>query len=256
MLISLRHITESTVTASDGSIGRVTAAFFDDQSWAVRYLVVDAGTWLEGREVLISPYAVRQPMDAGKDIHVSLTREQVRNSPDVDTQQPVSRQHERDYTRYYGYPYYWDGGGMWGIGTLPMLPPYAGTSTEIEVDNALRAEENRHDDIHLRSSVKVAGYDIQATDESIGHVKDFIVDDLSWAIRYLVVDTRNWWPGGRKVLVATHWIDRIDWATRTVNVKLTREQVRNSPEYEESKPVDRDYEKLLHDNYSRTGYWD
>ncbi|MEO6624113.1 MAG: PRC-barrel domain-containing protein [Burkholderiaceae bacterium] len=256
MLNSLSHITDSSVTASDGAIGKVTAAFFDDQSWAVRYLVVDAGSWLDGREVLISPYAVRHPLSDARNIDVTLTREQVRNSPDVDTQQPVSRQHERETMRYYGYPYYWDGGGMWGIGSLPVLPPYAGTPTEMEVDNGLRTEENRRDDSHLRSSVKVAGYDIQATDESIGHVKDFIVDDLSWAIRYLVVDTRNWWPGGRKVLIATHWIDSIDWATSTVSVKLTREQVRNSPQYEESQPVNREYEKLLHDTYSRTGYWD
>ncbi len=256
MLNSLSNITDSTVTASDGSIGKVTEAFFDDQSWAVRYLVVDAGTWLEGREVLISPYAVRQPMDADKEIHVTLTREQVRNSPDVDTQRPVSRQHERETMGYYGYPYYWGGGGLWGIGALPVLPPYPGTAAEMEVDDALRAEENRQEDSHLRSSVAVAGYDIQATDESIGHVKDFIVDDLSWAIRYLVVDTRNWWPGGRKVLIATHWIDHIDWATRTVSVKLTREQVRNSKPYDETRHVDRDYETLLHDSYGRPGYWD
>ncbi|MCY7304684.1 MAG: PRC-barrel domain containing protein [Rhodoferax sp.] len=256
MLTSLTHITDSTVTASDGPIGKVTAAFFDDQSWAVRYLVVDTGTWLDGREVLISPYAVRQPMDDSKEIHVTLTCEQVRNSPDVDTQRPVSRQHERETMRYYGYPYYWDGGGMWGVGNFPVLVPDPGTSTDAKVENALRAEENRHDDIHLRSSVKVAGYDIQATDESIGHVEDFIVDDLSWAIRYLVVDTRNWWPGGSKVLIATHWIDRIDWDTSTVSVKLTREQVRNSKPYDETVHVDRDYEALLHDSYGRPGYWD
>lgn len=256
MLTNLSHITNSSVHARDGDIGKVSAAYFDDHSWAVRYLVVDAGTWLEGREVLISPYAVRHPLGDAMTINVSLSREQVRNSPDVDTQRPVSRQHEREHLRYYGYPYYWDGGGMWGIGALPMLPAQSGTPSEIAADNALRAEEHRKDDTHLRSSAEVCGYDIQATDESIGHVKDFIVDDLSWAIRYLIVDTRNWWPGGRKVLIATNWIDHIDWSTRTVSVKLTREQVRNSPEYVEAEPVNREYERLLHDVYSRTGYWD
>ena len=108
----------------------------------------------------------------------------------------------------------------------------------------------------MRSSAHVTGYDIQATDDSIGHVKDFIFDEASWAVRYLVVDTRNWWPGGRKVLLATRWIDRIDWAEQTVYTTLTRAQVKGSPEYEEAAIIDRDYEQRLHEAYGREAYWD
>ena len=123
MLNTLSSLTSSDVTATDGSIGEVTSAFFDDQSWAIRYLVIDTEKWLPGRQVLISPYAVKHPLGTDKNISVRLTRAQVSSSPDIDTHQPVSRQHERDYLSYYGYPEYWDGGGIWGLGATPVLPP-------------------------------------------------------------------------------------------------------------------------------------
>ncbi len=255
MLNTFTHLTGSTVTASDGDIGHVKAAFFDDQYWTIRFVVVGCGSWLSEREVLISPYAIHQPLGSGSTVNVSLTQAQVKGSPDVDTQQPVSRQHEIENLRYYAYPAYWEGDAMWGLGAYPMLPPML-TPAETAAADAAQERALKSADVHLRSSAKVIGYDIQATDESIGHVQDFVFDDESWAIRYLVVDTRNWWPGGKKVLIATHWIDGIDWATHTVKIALTREQIKASPAYEDTLPVARDYEKRLHDAYNRQGYWD
>ena len=255
MLNSISQLTGSHIVATDGEIGHVLEAYFDDQAWAIRYLVVDTGRWLAGREVLISPYAVRQPVGSDKKLDVSLTRRQVEGSPAVDTHRPVSRQHERDYLNYYDYPQYWTGGELWAFDALPLLPPPLPTAVETAAQCAARDADVPAEDMHLRSSHAVTGYDINAADSSIGHVKDFLYDDESWAIRYLVVDTRNWWPGGKKVLVATHWIASIDWADQTVQVALTREQVRNSPEYDESASVDRAYEQRLHDAYGRAGYW-
>ncbi len=249
MLKSVHKLDGATVRATDGDIGSVKEVFFDDQAWVVRYLVVDTGNWLSGRRVLMSPYAVGRAAADGDFIDVSLTREQVRNSPDVDTHQPVSRRMEREMSRYYAYPDYWDGSAMWGMTPLPMLPlPDAGTREREEAP--VPAE-----DVHLRSSASVTGYDIQASDESIGHVKDFIFDDETWAIRYVVVDTRNWWPGGKKVLIAHRWIERIDWDEKKVHTALTREQVKNSPEYDEAAVLDRGYEQRLHQAYERPGYW-
>jgi hypothetical protein len=94
----------SIINATDGEIGHVEDAYFHDEAWTIRYLVVDTGTWLIGRKVLISPNSVTQPLGASRIIDVSLTREQVRNSPDIDTHRPVLRQHEREYLGYYGYP--------------------------------------------------------------------------------------------------------------------------------------------------------
>lgn len=256
MLTSISQIQGSTIDASDGSIGTVGEAYFDDQSWAVRYLVVDTGTWLSERKVLISPYVVQQPLDGDKRIGVTLTRQQVENSPHVDTHEPVSRRHEREQARYYAFPEYWGGGGLWAMGAFPVMTPVLEDPQLRQAEREALEHDVRSEDVHLRSSAAVIGYDIEASDKSIGHVKDFVFDTESWAVRYLVVDTHNWWPGGKKVLIATHWIDRIDWADKRVYVNLTREQVKASPEYVESLPIERDYETRLHDAYGRRGYWD
>ena len=260
-LIMLRQVTTlngSAVDASDGTIGHVEDTYFDDEGWAIRYLVVATGSWLTGREVLISPHAVKAPLGDDAVVKVSMTREQVRKSPDIDTHKPVSRQHEFEYYDYYGYGDYWYGGDLWGISAYPMAASHGRSSDDIRSDaERWRGQsEATSQDVHLRSTKHVSGYHIQATDEGIGHVEDFIFDDSSWAIRYLVVDTRNWWPGGKTVLVGTRWIDRIDWVQRKVFTSLSREAVKTSPEYQVAVGIDRDYEKRLHAAYGREGYWD
>ncbi len=256
LLHRVRDVKGCTIAASDGAIGKVTDLYFDDEAWGVRYLAVDTGSWLAGREVLISPMAVKRVDIAGGTITVGLTREQVRNSPDIDTHKPVSRQHERDYLGYYGHPIYWGGPFLWGYWGLPgqyaegASPTVSAEQRELEA----RGEPERSGDAHLRSTNGVAGYRIHATDDSIGEIDDFVLDDEAWAIRYLVVDTRLWWPGGL-VLVAVNWIRSIDWQEREVRVELTREQVRNSPPYDSASPVGREYESRLHAFYGSEGYW-
>ena len=255
MLNSISHLDGSTIDADDGEIGHVKRAFFDDRTWAIRYLVVDAGSWLAGREVLISPYAVRQPLGSESRVHVALTRQQVKDSPAVDTHQPVSRQHEREVLRHYAYPEYWDGGGLWAMGAMPFPPPMALTGAELQANQAMLERDFKPAEVHLRSTSEVAGYEIEASDGGIGQVKDFVFDDETWAIRYLVVDTSNWWPLGRRVLIGAHWADRIDWATRRLHVRLTRAQVKASPVFEDVGSIHREYELRLHQNYQRPGYW-
>lgn len=257
MLRDASTLSGSAVSATDGEIGHVKDSYFDDQAWAIRYLVVDTGTWLTGREVLISPYAVKRPLDSISEgvIDVALTRAQVKASPDIDTHKPVSRQHESEYLGYYGYPTYWNGGDLWAMGAYPAMPPLTTPPDYTERHERREAEANP-EDVHLRSAENVKGYHIQARDDSIGHVEDFVFDDESWALRYLIVDTRNWWPGGRRVLVATRWIERIDWTERRVFTTLTRDAVKASPEYDESATIDRAYEARLHDAYGRERYWD
>jgi hypothetical protein len=263
MLRSVKKIRDSRINASDDQIGHVKETYFDDDAWTIRYLVVDTGNWLTGRKVLISPYSIRTPLTEGGLIDVTLTREQVKNSPDIDTHKPVSRRHERDYLTYYGYPSYWEMGGVWGAMEYPLFP-----SAEDLKDDVSQAEHDRKsaepsvqdaaddEDSHLRSTADVTGYDIQASDGSIGHVDDFIFDDENWTIRYLVVDTVNWWPGGKRVLIATRWIDGIDWAQRKVFTSLSRDKVKNSPVYDPAALLDRQYEELLHEAHQRGGYWE
>jgi hypothetical protein len=245
-----------TIGAIDGDIGRVVDFYFDDQSWTARHLVVDTGGWLSGRRVLISPLSFKAMDWDNSRILVSLTRQEVENSPSIDTDQPISRQHERDYYGYYGMPYYWTGPYRWGAWATPLD---WGASSDARPEGALAREsapsQEEPGDPHLRSSGTVTGYYIHAIDGDIGHVEDLLIDDRDWAIRYIVVDTRNWLPG-KQVLVSPEWIDRISWIDSTVYVSMLRETIQQSPEFDPSRPIQRGYEAALYDYYGRPRYWD
>ncbi len=231
--------------ARDGDIGKVKEFYFDDRSWTVRYLVADTGGWLSGRRVLISPYALDLADEADKVIPVDLTRAQIEKGPAPETDKPVSRQYERAYYSYYGWPAYWGGPYAWGMGAYPLR------------GSAFWSEDPRpaeDEDPHLRSTEDVTGRDIQAQDGGIGHVEDFVIDYETWAIRYLIVDTKNWWPG-KKVLISTRWIDRISWEESKVFINLTRGAIREGPEYTEDTLITREYEISLHRFYDLEGYW-
>jgi sporulation protein YlmC with PRC-barrel domain len=249
MFTSASQVTAARVKAVDGDIGPVEDLLFDDRRWVVRYLVVDAGKWLAERNVLISPYSIKQPMRPDGVIDVALTRRLVRSSPALDIDQPVSREQEQEFQRHYHYPAYWDGGGLWALGAVPY-PSVA------PLPSADRGAAGAYPlDMQLRSCVQMDAFEVQAAGQGIGEVDDLVFDDENWVIRYLVVDTQSWWPGGPRVLVGQPWVDRIDWARQQIHVNLTREQVRRSPVYLGAAAIHRDDEVLLHRNYQRPGYW-
>lgn len=263
MLRNLKDLHNYKLSATDGEIGHVKDFYFEDDAWVIRYFVVDAGTWLLSRKVLISPISVQHPDWLERTLPVSITKEQVRNSPDIDTDKPVSRQNEEQVLGYYGYPYYWNGAGMWGEDLYPyaMVPGYSGygvdrVEREHELEAYLRDEKTRQrsDDPHLRSCDAVTGYHIRATDGEIGHVSGFLVDDETWAIRYLVIDTSNWWVG-HKALIAPTWIKGVHWSDQTVSVDLSREAIKNAPPYDSMVDWSRDQELNLYRYYGRSGYW-
>ncbi len=257
MLRNIENLYGCPVAALDGEIGTVDQAYFDDEAWGVRYLVVNTGSWVGKRQVLISPHSIEHPDSGSGTLQVNLTRQQVRDSPDVDTDRPVSRQHEIRYLDYYGYPRYWNGAYLWGMGDDPTFGSRA-SAAPIALEARARRdreEDSPPTDFHLRSTKAVTGYHIVAADGSIGHVSGFMLDDVAWVIRYLTVDTRNWWPGGREVLVATQWINAVDWIGSTVSTRLTREAIKNSPLYDASVPLGRSHEAALHEHYGKDGYW-
>ncbi len=229
----------------DGEIGSVKEFFFDDHHWTVRYLVAETGGWLMGRQVLISPHALGTVDKKARRIEIALTKKQIEESPILSSDKPVSRQYEESYYRYFGWPMYWAGPYMWGA--------YPYISYEPELWKNEKHEENSWDP-NLRSTRDVNGHHIQAEDGEIGHVVDFIIDDATWAIRYLVVDTRNWWPG-KKVLISPQWIKKVSWSEGKVFVNLSRQAVRQSPEYTDESILTREYEDGLHGHYGREGYW-
>ena len=248
MLRTMKSLRGYRLVGMDDAIGKVAEFYFDDHAWEVRYLVADLGTWLPGRRVLLAPQAVGRPDWEGKLLPVSLTRAQIEASPPIEADEPVSRQREHDLHAYFGWAPYW-------AGDVPLAHPTgAPTPEEAAAEAAVATATTGSGDPHLRSSREVIGYDIEASDDSIGHVEDFVIECDSWAIRYMVVDTRTWLPG-RKILVAPTWIDDVDWADRFVRVSLTRSQVEGSPEFDPKAPVNREYEARLYDYYGRQKYW-
>jgi hypothetical protein len=227
MLRIIKQLYGKRLGTSEGDIGHVKNFYFDDQKWAVRYVVVDTGSWLSERLVLISPHAFGDLHQDGKVLLVNLTRKQVENSPSIETHKPVSRQYEEEYYRYYGWPSYWQGDAMWGVSGFPVIPPppYPLLSTQAIVGGG----PHYGDDPHLRSTQAVSGYHIQASDAVIGHVTDFMMDDKSWAIGHLVVETGHWFSG-KEVLISLSKIDRISYVDSQVFVNLTKEAIRKAPE--------------------------
>ena len=257
MLRNLRDLHDYAIGATDGDIGHVKDFYFDDQAWVIRYLVVETGQWLSSRKVLISPIAFGHLDLQEKILPVSITREQVKNSPDIDTDKPVSRQYESQYHGYYAYAPYWGETGLWGPNFL--MPEFMATPSDAQrqPDSAsVDASVARHrgEDSHLRSCKVVMGYHIHASDGEIGRVHGMLVDEKTWAIRFVIVNTSNWWIG-HQVLISPEWIDDISWADGTVSLNVTRHKFRDAPPYDESILVDRMHEISVYKHYEDMGYW-
>lgn len=247
MLRPFSTIKHLSLGATDGEIGTIKDAYFDDALWVLRYLVVSTGSWLSGRDVLIAPASIVESDWTDNRFEVNLTRERIENAPGIETDKPVSRQREAEYLDYYGYPYYWAAPQWGGLGDTGALAAAAA-----DMQRATAAADQRRKepgDPHLRSASEVGRYAIEAADGSIGHVEDFLFDDAQWSLRYFVVDTRKWMPG-RKVLISTEWIDTVSWESRQVRVAMTREEVRTSPEYDPQR-ITQEQEGELHRHYGR-----
>lgn len=221
---NLKKLHGFKIAASDGQIGHVKDFYFDDYTWAIRYLVVDTGSWLTGRLVLIAPHAFGYIDEDQKILTLKLSKNQIEHSPSIDAHKPVSRQYETEYYTYYGYPNYWNGGALWGMGGYPMLLP----ATEV-FDG--RKDFVHPNDPNLRSAAAVTGYHIETVDGTLGHVTDFKVDDRSWAIRDLVVEAGHWYSG-KEVLISPWKVERISYPESKVFVMLTKEDIRQTAEHD------------------------
>jgi len=250
MLTNATFLKGLVIHCTDGELGTVEEFYFDDETWGIRYLIVKTGGWLTGREALISPISIIGVDWAAKRLDVALTREQVKNSPDIDTHSPVSRQHEVDLSSYYGYNYYWGGPFLWGPAYRPLALGALGATAHTSPKGV-----HKPADSHLRSSDAVTGYHVEAKDGEIGHVDGFVIDDEFWSVRYIDVATRNWLPG-KKVLVSPAWIERISWLDSNIYAGLFREAIKDAPEYLLARPLTREYENRLYFHYGRPPYWE
>jgi len=245
MIRLLNDVKGSVIRATDGDIGKAIDYYFDDQKWAIRYLVVDVGNLVRGGHVLISPISVTGTDWENHTISLSIDRERVKSSPTADVLRPISRQYETEYYRYYGWPNYWEGAGIWGAeatpGALGIITPPATTvggaypapgERDVRRTVSSRATAGMEDS-RLRSAKEVAGYHIKATDQEIGHIDDYLLDPDTWVIDSILIDTSNW-PGGKTVVLPRERVNRVDWSTKQIFVNMTSQEVRNSPEFSES----------------------
>ena len=231
--------------AHDGTVGVVKDLYFDDQHWCLRYFVVETGAWLKSRQVLIAPEAVHAPEWNARILPVDLTCDQVRQSPSIDTDRPVSRQSEITLRQHYSWPFYWASGYPASALALPpaiVAQPLTGSGTPFVAV--------QHANPHLRSVNEVTSYRLNASDGEVGRAVDFLIDDRLWNIRYLIVDTNNWLPG-KKVVVSPWWITEVKWLESEIVIDLSQDTIKHSPDYDADRPMTVDYAGKLHDHYGR-----
>ena len=241
-MLTNKRLQNFVIHATDGELGYVHELYFDDETWAIRYLTVDTGGWLGGRKVLISPFSITHTDWDARRLDVALTKKQVEESP-ISIPTGPSHGSMRPHTSgITGFP-------TTGVDHFSGGP--ASDPTGVELAERVAREST---DSHLRSTGALTGYNIDATDGEIGHVDGFVVDDETWAIRYMEVATRNWLPG-KKVLVSPEWIEGISWSNSRVRVGLSREAIKEAPEYDEFGAITREYENRLYFHYGRPPYW-
>jgi sporulation protein YlmC with PRC-barrel domain len=227
MLQSIKELYGKKISASDGDVGHIGDFYFNDQQWVVRYVIVETGSWLSGLSVLLSPRAFGSAHPTGDALVANLTRQQIEDSPPIESHKPVSRQYEEEYYRYYGWPSYWDGGDLWGVGGFHFLPPsYPPPDQQATVvDKSLTGE-----DPGLRSTRAVSGYHIQTSEGEIGHVIDFIINDENWTIYQLIVETGHWFSG-KEIAIPPQHVGRISYEDSNISVDITKEAIMQAPEY-------------------------
>lgn len=239
-------------------MGGVKDIYFDDQFWTIRYLVVDTKKWLPGEKVLLSPISFDYVDHEKGTVNVFASKEIVKNAPNKKEDQPISKQAEIDLAEYYGWPTYWNSYsvlGPWGGYPTPMKLIDAKNTGLIEKE--IRSGQTDH---HLRSTNEIKGeffgYQVDSIDKKIGHVTDFVVDETNWKITYLVVETNNLLPGNSKsYLLATDWIQDIQWENQRVTVDLTKEQVEKGIGFDRNTPITREYEEQLYTSFDKPKYW-
>lgn len=217
----MKDLKGDAIAARDGMIGSVKDAYFDDEKLAVRYLVVDTGGWITGRKVLLSPASLEAP--TGGVIPARLDRHDVEEAPGIEEDLPVSRLYEKAHALHYRYPYYWGGPLLWGFAAAPIAMGVERAESDATGRTARESEEAAARS-HLRSASEIVGYRVQARDGPLGKVDDFVVEDNDWSLKGMVVDTREWWPGGQ-VEVPAEAMEAIDWENREVHLSLTREAI-------------------------------
>jgi hypothetical protein len=247
MLIDAGELMDYVLHEEDGELGRCKDFLFDVRDWTVRYVVAETGTWLTGRKVLLPPGKIKDPDFSDRRLPVTLTKEQIKGSPPLHEHEPVSRQYEIMWSDYYGISEYWLEEDKIGMTENPTAVLVA------EQESASPGE--KQEETHIFSIAELTGATIVASDGDIGHLADFLLDLKAWKVRYAIVDTRNWLPA-KQVCVSVTCVEWVDPSRKRVGIGLSKEKIRNSPEYNPVEHMTEAYQVVLHDYYGWPKYWE
>jgi hypothetical protein len=255
MLRSIEDLKGCKVSCPDGELGAVAHVYFDDEMWGIRFIVIEAMGWNNWQEVWVSPLSVRGIDFAVGVVTLNLTQRQMTGSPPIDTRNAISRLQETKLFDYYGCRPYWAARPTSTYASHPAGSNDSRPGLEsLQLRPTLHVKGSRAD-IHLLSAQQAGSFSVATADGVIGHVTDFVFDDETWVVRYMTVDTRDWWDSAREILLSTEWIESVDSVRFTVSTTLTRDAVEHSPAYVDAVPLNRMYETQLHNFYGREAYW-
>lgn len=247
MLRSIEDLIKSGVTCPDGDLGRVEQVYFDVRTWGMCYLIVDTSAWGYGEKIWVPLRCISQIDFASGVVKLNRTQQKMLSSSSLDTKTPVSRLQEVRIFDYYDCKPYWEEANFHGTPHDPAAPLEPDANTRMtEQMNALNALNALNATVHPLSTKEVGGFTIEALEGPIGHIRDFVFDDETWLIRYLTVDTRDWWQSESEVLLSTESFKCIDSTTSTISTSLSRDAIKRSPAYIDAVPLSRMYETQLH----------
>jgi hypothetical protein len=258
---TLNDLNDFAIHATDGIIGKIKDYYFDDRRWVVRYLVVEIGSLIESKKVLLSPSVIKHINREDKTLSVDLSLSEIKNSPHIDTSRSSSQQYEIDYLSYYGYAFYWGNNSLWDSFATPAVDANHKTDVPMSEKSAKAADtfmsidtvRRMYGDRHLRSCDEIIGYHIQATDGEIGYLQKILIEDGTWEIHYFIASTGSWWAG-RQVLVSPLMIKDISWGDAKIYVDMTQQQVQSAPLFDVAAQVNRQKELGVYLHYGREGH--
>ncbi|NGP46129.1 PRC-barrel domain containing protein [Bacillaceae bacterium SIJ1] len=278
MLYKGKELESYKLGATDGDIGKIEDFYFDESQFVVRYIVADTRTWFFGGEVLLSPEAFQKVDPSDRIVHVNLTKDQIKDSPKPNQEQPINRQFEKDLSDFHGWRYYWLSAGGAGAGyntpgtgapgpVVPVapVPEEAGSHSQRNLDETVdethegyeekELEEHlQHENSQLQSMDDLKGYEVHVKEGYVGKIDDMILEDGTWKIRYLVVDV-GIGIDTKLVLISPDWVKEISWIDQTITAPLEHDLVEHAPVFEEDQPLTREYEEKLYDYYNQQRYW-
>ncbi len=261
MLYSAATIKKLKIQTSDGAYADIEDIYFDDISWSIRYFVADIGTWLSARLVLVSPEAIRRYSEESKTFQTNLTRQQIIDSPAFDSEKTVSRQHEENLRQFYGWsPYWFASRDIYPLAGIYMYPLYGASLSHeggwredqlpptVAGDVQTRVDQDKEQEVHLRSFNEVLNYSLRAIDGDIGELDDLLIESETWRITHIIADARKWWPGGQFV-IDRGLVQDISWNDRNIVVSMTRDEVKDAPPYDRDRGISHSDEIILSHYY-------